>query len=641
MAENLGASFSIDVTNLKAGLKQANKLIRESESEFKAAAAGMDNWSKSEEGLTKKLKSLCDITAIQQQKVDALKSEYKKLIDNGLDPTSTKAIDLRTQINKETEALNKSKQEAKKTEDALNHLGDETDDLTKKTNKAAGIDGKSGIGAMDVMLGTLAATIVTKALGALKDLGGAVADAYSEFDKGGDEVIKATGATGEVAAELRQSYANVSKQIVADSSAIGRALGEVNTRFGFTGKELEDATLQFLKFSDVTGEDAKTAVAEVSKMMQKAGISTQSYASILDMLYTASANGGISISKLTENLTKYGTQLKNMGFDTETSISLFTELERSGVNVEQMFSGLQKASANWLKEGKDTREEFEKLIDDIKKSPTSTAAGQRAVEILGNKAGPEFAEAVRKGEFEYNNFVKLVQDSGGKLSKVYDETISGVDEIKLAFQGLKTDVGNTVDEMIRDNKGYINDFIDFIKGAIGWLPTIYNSIVTSITETLLWFEDRINDVKNGIKSFINFWEGVGSELAGSADPDEALNSDSMFGVQWGQLLQQELEDRAYRARVSAGLGQAGRNYMATGGVVRQATNAIIGENGAEAVIPLEKNTGWIDLLAQKLGGKMRGVTVNQTNNYAAAHSRYEIFMSQQATAKAVKLALKG
>ena len=96
MAENLGASFSIDVTNLKAGLKQANKLIRESESEFKAAAAGMDNWSKSEEGLTKKLKSLNDITAIQQQKVDALKAEYKKLIDNGLDPTSTKAIDLRT-----------------------------------------------------------------------------------------------------------------------------------------------------------------------------------------------------------------------------------------------------------------------------------------------------------------------------------------------------------------------------------------------------------------------------------------------------------------------------------------------------------------------------------------------------------------
>ena len=52
--ETLGASFSIDVTNLKAGLSQANRMIRESESEFKAAAAGMDDWRDSEEGLTAK-----------------------------------------------------------------------------------------------------------------------------------------------------------------------------------------------------------------------------------------------------------------------------------------------------------------------------------------------------------------------------------------------------------------------------------------------------------------------------------------------------------------------------------------------------------------------------------------------------------
>ena len=39
MSETLGASFQIDVTNLKKGLTQANRLIRESNSEFKAAAA--------------------------------------------------------------------------------------------------------------------------------------------------------------------------------------------------------------------------------------------------------------------------------------------------------------------------------------------------------------------------------------------------------------------------------------------------------------------------------------------------------------------------------------------------------------------------------------------------------------------------
>ena len=72
MDENLGASFSIDVTNLKAGLAQANRLIRESESEFKAAAAGMDDWSGSQEGLEARIKSLNSITDVQKKKVGSL-----------------------------------------------------------------------------------------------------------------------------------------------------------------------------------------------------------------------------------------------------------------------------------------------------------------------------------------------------------------------------------------------------------------------------------------------------------------------------------------------------------------------------------------------------------------------------------------
>lgn len=43
--------------------------------------------------------------------------------------------------------------------------------------------------------------------------------------------------------------------------------------------------------------------------------------------------------------------------------------------------------------------------------------------------------------------------------------------------------------------------------------------------------------------------------------------------------------------------------LATGGVIDTPTLAMIGENGQEAVMPLEKNTGWIDSLAQKLNDR--------------------------------------
>lgn len=133
--ETLGASFSIDVTALKAGLAQANRLIRESESEFKAAAAGMDDWSKSQAGLEARIKHLNNAQELQQKKVAALQSEYDRLIADGLDPTSAAAVKLRTDINKEQEALSKTEKELKKQKEALEELTDSSEDTRTASEK--------------------------------------------------------------------------------------------------------------------------------------------------------------------------------------------------------------------------------------------------------------------------------------------------------------------------------------------------------------------------------------------------------------------------------------------------------------------------------------------------------------------------
>lgn len=80
MSETLGASFQIDVSNLKAGLAQANRLIRESNSEFKAAAAGMGDWTKSQDGLTAKIKNLNDVASTQQKRLTPYKANMIALL---------------------------------------------------------------------------------------------------------------------------------------------------------------------------------------------------------------------------------------------------------------------------------------------------------------------------------------------------------------------------------------------------------------------------------------------------------------------------------------------------------------------------------------------------------------------------------
>ena len=47
-------------------------------------------------------------------------------------------------------------------------------------------------------------------------------------------------------------------------------------------------------------------------------------------------------------------------------------------------------------------------------------------------------------------------------------------------------------------------------------------------------------------------------------------------------------------------------YLAEGGVVDKPTRAVIGEDGAEAVIPLENNTGWMDKVADRITERQAG-----------------------------------
>lgn len=61
-------------------------------------------------------------------------------------------------------------------------------------------------------------------------------------------------------------------------------------------------------------------------------------------------------------------------------------------------------------------------------------------------------------------------------------------------------------------------------------------------------------------------------------------------------------------------GGSENEHFATGGIVRSPTRALIGENGAELILPIEHNTGWMDQLARKMaeyGGS--GLTIGSIN----------------------------
>lgn len=648
MANSFGANFTVDVSDLKTKLREANTAIRETESAFKASAAQVDDWSDSASKVQERIDSLNTIIGYQKDKVKALKENYEKLVSEGLDETSEKASKLRTQINKEEEALNKNTTEVEKNKNQLKKLATqedktetETKELTKQTTKAT-----EGWSMMRGVMSDLVTQGINKAIDAFKGLASTAIESYQEYQSGYENIVKATGATGEVADNLQDSYKNVSKRVKGEMTNIGKTLGEVNTRFGVTGKTLEDITVDFIKFAEVNNTDAAESVRLVSRAMQKANIDTVDYNTVLDALTKAAQANGIEANKVAEALTKYGVTTKALGFTTNDTIAILSNFEKEGVNTEQALKGLETATKNWTSKGKDARAEFETVVGEIKAAPTDIAAGQIAIETFGKKAGQELADAFRSSKFEYSEFVKELDKSQGTVKATYEQITDSFDEIELAWQGFKTDIAN-------DTKELVDGVKDEVKAGLALLPSALHGVVVSI-------ENAFNTIKVAASAcWTAIEKGASALWTGLTKVGDVLKGyTSLF-------FRTDLEDNAASTGVKSMLDFLAKGDMLSGGNMYAQYNSLpkAARDFLEIASPgygkyvydqyakslntatlsssnnINSHYDYQEQQKQKARDAGLGVTINQTNYYSKEKSRYELYQSEQSILSSVKVGL--
>ena len=456
MAKNNEAKikFTAETGEFNQAIKQADSSLRELRSELKLNATQMKGSGETAELLAerhellqKELKAAASKTEALADKVEAAKRIYGE--------NSEEVKKLQTQLNNAKNAEQNIQNEIEQTTDKLKKQKTALQDVSEKAGQVGDKLMNAGKKMSVVSAGIVGAGVASVA-------------AFNEVDEGADNAIKATGATGEAAVELEEAYKNVAGSIVGDFGDIGSALGEVSTRFGFTGGDAEKATEKFLKFSEVTGMDATTAVQKVSRYMGDAGIKSSEYSSVLDNLTVAAQASGVSMDTLTENLTKYGAPMRALGFETEESIAIFSSWEKAGVNTEIAFSGMKKAIGTWSKEGKDSRKEFKKTLEEIKKCPDISSATTKAIEVFGQKAGPDLADAIKGGRFEYEDMLAVIEGSEGSLEGTFDGTVDGGYKMELAMQNAKValaEVGGTLSTTLAP---VVDSAAEKLKGFADW-----------------------------------------------------------------------------------------------------------------------------------------------------------------------------
>ena len=87
--------------------------------------------------------------------------------------------------------------------------------------------------------------------------------------------------------------------------SVAGAVGEINTRLGYTGDTLSEVTGQFLDFADITGQDVVGSVQLVTKVMNKWNVDASKLPNVLDDLAYAGQISGLSVTTL-EQYPDYG-----------------------------------------------------------------------------------------------------------------------------------------------------------------------------------------------------------------------------------------------------------------------------------------------------------------------------------------------
>lgn len=427
MAVNIGPKIGVEgepeyrtaINNIIQQQKTLNAEMQKAAAVFNKDADAKKKSAAQMEILNKQIQN-------QKDRVSQLQTMYDKSVQKtGENSTATlkwkqALAEAETELAKMESQL-RSMQGPQELADKLEASGKKLQDLGKQI---------SGVG--DTMTKTIT--------GPLAAIGAASIKAFNDVDAGVDTIVKKTGAAGDALAEMQGIMEDLATTMPTTFEDAGAAIGEVNTRFGVTGSELQELSGQFLKFAELNGTDVSNSIDTVQKMMASFGLQAEDTSAVLDLLNKVGQDTGISVDQLASSLVTNGSALRELGLNAADSARLMGELEKSGVDTSTVMTGLAKVQKTAFSEGITMSEALAKAV---------SSSGD-AVDIFGAKAGPRLYEAFQSGILSLDMFtggVYDLEDTLGSVSETFESTLDPIDQWQMTMNSLKVtgaEIGNAL-----------------------------------------------------------------------------------------------------------------------------------------------------------------------------------------------------
>ena len=256
--------------------------------------------------------------------------------------------------------------------------------------------------------------------------------------------------------------------------------------------------------------------------------------------------------------------------------------------------------------GTDGKKSFDTLNSSINDFSVTSKNGLASVTdsavLFGDKMSNDVVSKVMQSKNAISaTITSLSEDTKFKMSDMTNSVIGSIANADKAIVTPMANIKNTItngfkeagtesikaiNEMGSKMSGALDGAISASKESVSGYKGIWDSLKGSVKDTsnsvIAGSESMANGVTTAFNGIIKNLKNFRVKI-----PDIGDNKDAGKEFDFSHL--KELE------KISI-------PRLAKGGIISSPTTALIGEAGKEAVVPLENNTGWIDNLADRLGG---------------------------------------
>lgn len=486
MADPIGTTLSVDISEVKANLKVANNLIKENETQWRISASAMDDWTKEERGLNKRLETLSETIKVQEDNVKYL-VEQKEIAIKQYGKESVEVNQLNTLINTHTGNLMKSRKEYAQVSTSLEKLQKENKDANEEI-KDTDKESKKSVKSLDklekqaedtgdgftVAKGAIASFIGSGLSNLVSSVGSAVSSLFNltestlEYRRELARITTVADQVGVSGDRIIDKWIDINS-VIQDDSSVTEGLNNLMTA-GFTAEKELDAITKAL-------EGASIQWAETLK-----------FEGLSDSLQEWIGSDGASLTgQFAELLERLGYNLEDV---TEETKNMTDEQRRNWAIMTLNKAGLDDISEAYREANKDM--------------------------IAYNKANSDLINAQASLGENMQPFVTMIKNSTADIIYSFTDMVNGVDgageQLLYNLDYISGQIYKSVLDLWDKISPLFDDFLtnqvpNFIGSIIGkipaWIASIANTLWTNAPTIVSSLMDGIISGLNGMMGSID------------------------------------------------------------------------------------------------------------------------------------------